>query len=302
MPARFASDAAVKGSPARTAAERIRTPDQRLRVFVSSTLDELAAERRATRDAVTGLQLTPVVFEAGARPYPARDLYRAYLSQSDVFIGIYWQSYGRISPGMEVSGLEEEYRLAQGKPQLIYIKRPSPEREPRLQTFLDRIRSDDVTSYQKFSTPEELQQLVANDLAQLLTERFIETQGASRAPSARFSPLPTPRSSLIDRVGEVAKARELLLRDDLGLLTLTGPAGVGKTRLAIEVATKSADQFPHGAAFISLAPLRDHRLVIPHLSRALQVSGDERREPVRESVLEYLHNRHLLLVLDNGEQ
>src|SRR5262245_31199961 len=280
----------------------IRTPDHRLRVCVSSTLDGLAPERRAVRDAITSLQLTPVVFEAGARPYPARDLYRAYLSQSDVFIGIYWQSYGRVSAGMAISGLEEEYRLAQGKPQLIYIKRPSPEREPRLQIFLDRIRSDEVTSYQKFSTAEELQQLVANDLAQLLTERFIETQVGSLAPSARFSPLPTPRSSLIDRAGEVTQACELLLRDDLGLLTLTGPAGVGKTRLAIEVATKSADQFAHGAAFVSLASLRDHRLVIPHLSRALHVSGDERREPVRESALEYLRNSHLLLVLDNGEQ
>src|SRR5262245_3439255 len=169
-----------------TPAQPIRTPDQRLRVFVSSTLEELASERRAVRDAIADLHLTPVVFEAGARPYPARELYRAYLAQSDVFVGVYWQSYGRVPPGMEVSGLEDEYGLARGKPQLIYIKRPSPELEPRLQAFLGRIRSDDVTSYQKFSTPEELKTLVANDLAQLLTERFIETQGAPLSPSARF--------------------------------------------------------------------------------------------------------------------
>ena len=66
----------------------IRTPDQRVRVFVSSTLEELAAERRAVTTAITQLRLTPVLFELGARPYPPRDLYRAYLEQSDVFIGI----------------------------------------------------------------------------------------------------------------------------------------------------------------------------------------------------------------------
>jgi len=61
----------------------IRTPDQRLRVFVSSTLGELAEERRAVVRAISALRLTPVLFEAGARPHPAREVYRAYLAQSD---------------------------------------------------------------------------------------------------------------------------------------------------------------------------------------------------------------------------
>ena len=58
----------------------IRTPDQRLRVFVSSTLQELAAERQAVRGAVTGLRLVPVMFELGARPHPPRQVYRSYLA------------------------------------------------------------------------------------------------------------------------------------------------------------------------------------------------------------------------------
>src|SRR2546422_1275078 len=61
----------------------IRTPDQRVRVFVSSTLDELAPERAAAREAITQLRLTPVLFESGARPYPPRELYRAYLARSE---------------------------------------------------------------------------------------------------------------------------------------------------------------------------------------------------------------------------
>ena len=66
----------------------IRTPDQRLRVFVSSTLGELAGERRAVSRAVSALRLTPVMFETGARPYPTAEVYRAYLTQADVFIGL----------------------------------------------------------------------------------------------------------------------------------------------------------------------------------------------------------------------
>jgi hypothetical protein len=75
----------------------ILTPDQRLRVFVSSTLQELAEERTAAKEAISQLHLTPILFELGASPHPPRDLYRAYLEQSHIFIGIYWQRYGWIA-------------------------------------------------------------------------------------------------------------------------------------------------------------------------------------------------------------
>jgi hypothetical protein len=61
----------------------ILTPDQRLRVFVSSTLAELADERRAVAGAISALRLIPVMFESGARPQPPRDVYRAYVAQSE---------------------------------------------------------------------------------------------------------------------------------------------------------------------------------------------------------------------------
>jgi len=106
----------------------IQTPDQRLRVFVSSTLGELAEERRAVSRAISALRLTPVLFELGARPHPPQELYRAYLAQSDVFIGLYWQRYGQPAPGMRVSGLEEEFGLSAGLPRLLYVKAPAPDR------------------------------------------------------------------------------------------------------------------------------------------------------------------------------
>ena len=99
---------------------------------MSSTLGELAEERRAVARAVSALRLTPVMFELGARPYPPREVYQQYLAQSDVFIGLYWQQYGQLVPGAQVSGLEEEFELSGALPRLLYVKAPAPDREPRL--------------------------------------------------------------------------------------------------------------------------------------------------------------------------
>jgi hypothetical protein len=97
-------------APATAVRTPIRTPDQRVRVFVSSTLGEPAEERQAARAAIEHLRLTPIMFELGARPHPPRSLYRSYLAQSDIFVGIYWQRYGWVAPDMDISGLEDELR------------------------------------------------------------------------------------------------------------------------------------------------------------------------------------------------
>ena len=138
-------------------------------------MQELAPERRAVREAIESLRLTPVMFELGARPHPPRALYRAYLEQSDVFVGLYWESYGWVPPGEELSGLEDEYRLSGDRPKLIYLKAPAPKRQPRLDELIARIQRDDSVSYRPFGTADELRTLVADDLAVLLTERFAAT-------------------------------------------------------------------------------------------------------------------------------
>jgi len=160
----------------------IRTPDQRVRVFVSSTLQELAPERAAATEAIRGLKLTPVLFELGARPHPPRELYRSYLEQSHVFVGIYGEQYGWIAPGMEISGLEDEYLLSGDRPKLIYVKEAAA-RDERLEALLRRIEGDERACYKKFATPQELGAMLADDLAVLLSERF-ETAEAPRAAGA----------------------------------------------------------------------------------------------------------------------
>ncbi|HUP17842.1 MAG TPA: DUF4062 domain-containing protein [Acidimicrobiia bacterium] len=150
----------------------IRTPDQRLRVFISSTLGELAPERDAAKTAVRTLRLNPVMFELGARPHAPRDLYRSYLAQSDIFMGVYWQSYGWVAPEMSVSGIHDEYLLSNGRPKLIYVKEPAPDRQPELETMLEVIRLDGGVAYKRFESPGELAELLLDDLAVLMSERF----------------------------------------------------------------------------------------------------------------------------------
>src|SRR5512135_3095619 len=186
----------------------IRTPDQRLRVFVSSTLQELADERAAARDAILQLRLAPVLFELGARPHPPRDLYRAYLDQSHIFIGIYWQKYGWVAPGETISGLEDEYRLSGDKPKLIYIKSPAPDREPRLKDLLEHIKS--AASYKYFTSASELRGLIENDLLLLLTERF-ETPTDRLRPTGTVTFLFTDIEGSLDIAQQYPEAWPMLL-------------------------------------------------------------------------------------------
>ncbi|HEX8680787.1 MAG TPA: tetratricopeptide repeat protein [Ardenticatenaceae bacterium] len=473
----------------------ILTPDQRLRVFVSSTLQELAEERAAARKAIERLRLAPVMFELGARPHPPRDLYRAYLDQSHVFIGLYWERYGWVAPGEEISGLEDEYRLCGGRPKLIYIKHPAPKREPRLEQLLDRIRDDDHASYKPFSTPSELRKLIENDLLVLLTERFAmgsravdsisppgetepalptgtvtflltDVEGSTRlweqspegmqqamvrhdalvehiidqyagqlvrphgeggsrfAVFARASDavaaatalqqalstepwtldgerlairmalhtgeaelrggdyygsavnrcarlrslahggqallsfatvelvrealpsnhrlldlgthrlrdltrpehvfqlvipelpsefpalrsleslptnLPVQRNPLVGRERELTQVTGLLQQEEVGLVTLTGPGGTGKTRLALQVAAELLDAFPDGVYFVNLAPISDPALVVPTIAQTLGLR-DEGDQPLLDRLHTYLQDKQLLLMLDNFEQ
>ena len=280
----------------------IRTPDQRLRVFVSSTLQELAAERQAVRDAVTRLRLVPVMFELGARPHPPRQVYRSYLAQSQVFVGVYWQSYGWVAPGEQVSGLEDEYLLAAGLPRLIYVKSPAAERESRLAEMLTRIRDAGDVSYQHFSAAAELQRLVENDLAVLLSERFERAparDGAAGGASLAGA-VPVPATPLVGRDDDAAAVGDLVRAGGVRLVTLTGPGGVGKSRLAVEVAQRVGAGVADGVRFVALGSVRAAELVTAAIAAALGLSTSG--GALITDLKSYLRVRRLVLVLDNFEQ
>lgn len=284
----------------------IRTPDQRLRVFVSSTLRELSAERRVTRRGIERLSLAPVMFELGARPHPPRSLYRAYLEQSDIFIGIYWESYGWMAPGENVSGLEDEYNLAPDVPMLIYVK-SSDNRQERLSRLLERIRGDDRVSYVTFDNADELESLVTADLSTLLAESFDDARRARVSVPLPPDPTtldtigpPSPLTRLIGRADELHRCIELL-SGGCRLVTIIGPGGVGKSRLAIAAAREMDASFPDGVVFVDLAPIRDPSLVISAIATALSIR-DTGGIPLSARVAQALGNRRVLLVLDNVEQ
>ena len=113
--------------------------------------------------------------------------------------------------------------------------------------------------------------------------------------------LPIPRTRLIGREAEIAIARSLLLDEAVPLLTLTGPAGVGKTRLALAVAAQVSPQVRDGVALIPLAPIRDASLVISTIAHALRVPENP-GWPATRAIAEALRDRQILLVLDNLEQ
>ncbi|MGZ4648983.1 MAG: DUF4062 domain-containing protein [Kineosporiaceae bacterium] len=275
---------------------RIAPHDRRVRVFVSSTLTELAAEREAVRAAITRLRLTPVMFELGARPHPPRELYRSYLAQSDVFVGIYGESYGWVAPGSEVSGLEDEYLLSGDKPKLLYIKTPAPERDQRLTDLIERIWTTSGVSTTPYLDADQLGRLVADDLAVLLTERF----DAASEPAQRGlvpAPLPVPPTPIVGRDREIDAVLQLLRDPAARLVTLLGPGGIGKTRLALEVARRLAAPV---TAFVDLAPLPEPGLVPGAIADALGVRAEGSRA-VTEVLVDRIGSREVLLVLDNFE-
>jgi len=113
--------------------------------------------------------------------------------------------------------------------------------------------------------------------------------------------LPAPPNEIIGREEEAKAVRQLLLRERVPVVTLTGPGGTGKTRLALEIATNLTEDFPDGVYFVPLAPISDPTLLPSSIAAAMGIRESPTR-PVLESLKETLQQKRLLLVLDNFEQ
>jgi predicted ATPase len=133
-------------------------------------------------------------------------------------------------------------------------------------------------------------------------------RNASRAAPLPFPPrvlaapsLPAPLTSFVGRERETAAVAELLRGSATRLVTLTGPGGVGKSRLALDVAATVAADFADGVAWVSLAPISRASLVVTEIARVLGVR-EAAHYDLLDALKSALRTAHLLLVLDNFEQ
>ena len=281
---------------------KIKTPDQRIRVFVSSTLRELAEERKAARNAIESIRLIPVMFELGARPHPPKDLYQAYLEQSHIFIGIYWQSYGWIAENEKISGLEDELLLSEKFPRLIYVKEPAPEREEKLNEMLDFIRSRGNVSYKSFSSTEELSGFIENDLAILISERFTSHEELSeRNKKTIHNNLPVHLSPLIGREKEISEICDLILNKDTHLITVTGMGGIGKTKLSMAIGKTLESYFEDGIYFADFSGIFSEDKIYTVLAGLFGFSLNSNPDKTMQ-IADYISDQKILLIIDNFEQ
>jgi predicted ATPase/DNA-binding CsgD family transcriptional regulator len=135
---------------------------------------------------------------------------------------------------------------------------------------------------------------------------YVSAQGAealaTRLPPRRpVSNLPTQLTSFIGREQEIAAASTLLRRNDVRLLTFTGPGGVGKTRLSLQIASHLEQEFANGVCFVSLDPISETELVIPSIAQVIGVK-EVGAQPLLARLQDYLREKQLLLLLDNFEQ
>src|SRR4029450_11673191 len=142
----------------------------------------------------------------------------------------------------------------------------------------------------------ELRDLGEHRLKDLSAPERIYQLGDGEFPALKSlyrTNLPIPATAFLGREAELADVGSLLAREDVRLLTLTGPGGTGKTRLALEAAALTADSYPQGMYWVPLAPLRDPALVLEEAAQALGV---------KDGLIEHIGDKELLLLFDNFEQ
>ncbi len=209
-------------------------PADKIRIFVSSRLEECVDERINARDAIISLGHDPVMFEtAGARPYPPRSIYLKGVDSSLFFIGIYSDGYGDIAEGMDISGLEDEYQYAKtrGIQQLLYVKKINAggNRDERLEKLISDFLSPFIT-VSFYENPSDIYERVREDITALVAEYVQRGLRAGAMNQPQLSLIIDNLVPLNRRISRpTVKSALLNLLESISLTIVIGPLGIGKT-------------------------------------------------------------------------
>jgi predicted ATPase len=244
------------------------------------------------------------------------------MAGTQTLAGVVLGTVGYMSPeqagGRELDFRSDQFSLGSVIYEMATGKRPF-QKETAAQTLAAIIQEEpEPVGSLNARVPSPLCWIVERCLAKDREERYASTRDLARdlaavrehvrepraePGAARPANLPAQRTRFVGRDRELAAAGELLLRQDVRVLTMTGPGGIGKTRLALRLSEEIAGQFPGGVCFVPLATLTVPDLIVLTISQALGVREDAGR-PSAETLQEFLRNSSrglMLLLLDSFE-
>jgi tetratricopeptide (TPR) repeat protein len=277
----------------------------RLRVFVSSRMEELRDEREAVRGALAAVGVDTFLFEldAGARPVDIQQTYQDEEQVADIYVGLFWKGLGPHTVR------EFEYASSLGMDRFIY-ERPEDAaggRDPNLQVFLDRIGNADAGSVTvgRFHTVDQLAAQIRNDVGNWI--RQLADERRERAAAVYSGIPPRKPSDLVGRGGQIVSlVRALRSGRDVAV---DGLPGIGKTTLALALVRQPGIRrhFRDGVLWASLGPGADPAGAIARWAQALERAGlassdlsklpdlADRTQALRDAI----GTRRMLLVIDD---